>query len=141
MPCNKKKTPVFSDEQIAECRKCLHASKNARENKGKRGWCCRFGVYIEKKSPIIQPAKRPIIMPSKFQQGRNFSRAAAAHAASGFKKKSESEIRKAMMICRSCKPYYVNTPELGERCKHKKCGCYLKLKTTWLTQHCPVGKW
>jgi hypothetical protein len=40
-------------------------------------------------------------------------------------------------ICQQC-PWY---RKLDERCAHKDCGCFTRMKT-WLTAEvCPAGKW
>ncbi len=56
MRCNQVKIPEFTEQQIAECQKCKHAS-------GKKTWCCLFGVWITEKQ-IITP-KKPILLPSR----------------------------------------------------------------------------
>ncbi len=50
--------------------------------------------------------------------------------------KEEQERRFA--ICQSCTEWF--DPE-KERCRHPKCGCYMRLKTWLASQRCPVGKW
>lgn len=40
-----------------------------------------------------------------------------------------------LKICQSCEFFKVN----GSRCK--KCGCFMKIKTTLEMAKCPVGKW
>jgi len=38
-------------------------------------------------------------------------------------------------ICRGCPEYRPKTNQC------KKCGCFMKLKTTLLNARCPIGKW
>jgi hypothetical protein len=38
-------------------------------------------------------------------------------------------------ICEGCEFFHAAT----KRCQ--KCGCYLKWKTAWRSQKCPIGKW
>ena len=45
------------------------------------------------------------------------------------------EINRRLAICEGCE--FFHSP--SQRCK--KCGCYLKWKTAWRSQKCPVGKW
>jgi hypothetical protein len=45
------------------------------------------------------------------------------------------EVKRRYAICEGCE--FFHTP--SKRCK--KCGCYLKWKTAWRSQKCPVGKW
>jgi len=40
-----------------------------------------------------------------------------------------------LKICQSCEFFKVN----GSRCK--KCGCFMKAKTTLEMARCPIGKW
>ena len=40
-----------------------------------------------------------------------------------------------LKICQTCEFFKVN----GSRCK--KCGCFMKAKTTLEMAKCPVGKW
>ncbi len=44
-------------------------------------------------------------------------------------------IEERLAICNTC-------PALNKRLmKCKKCGCYMKLKTTLTAASCPIGKW
>lgn len=45
------------------------------------------------------------------------------------------EIKRRYAICEGCE--FFHSP--SKRCK--KCGCFLKWKTAWRSQTCPVGKW
>jgi hypothetical protein len=45
------------------------------------------------------------------------------------------EIKRRYAICEGCEFFHAPS----KRCK--KCGCYLKWKTAWRSQSCPVGKW
>ena len=45
------------------------------------------------------------------------------------------EIKRRLAICEGCE--FFHSP--SQRCK--KCGCFLKWKTAWRSQKCPVGKW
>ena len=56
MLCNKKTKPEFTKEQIAECKKCIHAT-------GKKIWCCLLGVDIGK--PRVLMRNKRIITPSR----------------------------------------------------------------------------
>jgi len=48
---------------------------------------------------------------------------------------SEEDIDHIYSICQGCEFFSKNT----KRCK--KCGCFMKLKTTLKMAKCPVGKW
>jgi hypothetical protein len=54
---------------------------------------------------------------------------------SGAAKITEEETSRRYAICEGCEFFYAPS----KRCK--KCGCYLKWKTAWRSQSCPVGKW
>ena len=118
MTCDRKNTPEFTKFQILECEKCKHAS-------GKKIWCCLFGVYFKQQ------------LPSKQKMAKSFLKAGTKHVKSGLKKRSNIEQKKIMDICIECGEYMLknNTP----RCK--KCGCYIGIKQSWATAHCPVNKW
>jgi len=68
----------------------------------------------------------------------NFLKAVTSEFAarkSGANQLSLDEIRNRYAICEGCEFFYAPS----KRCK--KCGCYLKWKTAWRSQKCPVGKW
>ncbi len=48
---------------------------------------------------------------------------------------SEELAESRLKICQTCEFFKVN----GARCK--KCGCFMKAKTTLEMAKCPVGKW
>lgn len=47
-----------------------------------------------------------------------------------------------LATCRSC-PSGLHYLDAGghDRCRHRHCGCYLRVKTTWRSQSCPAGHW
>lgn len=47
----------------------------------------------------------------------------------------EKDIELRYSICRSCEFFHT----ISDRCT--KCGCFLKTKTAWRSQKCPIGKW
>lgn len=58
----------------------------------------------------------------------------------GFKNTSQPKLSieekiKRQEICSSCSFFH------KESFRCKKCGCFLKWKTSWKTQKCPIGKW
>jgi len=126
MPCNQKTKPVFTPEQIEECKKCKHASK-------RKVWCCLFGVYI--RGNIVTPK---IKYPSKLRMGAGFSKALYRHVRSGLKQRSKEEQEKCKAICKKC-IHFVPVTKVGPRCR--LCGCCMDLKTRWETAHCEIGKW
>jgi hypothetical protein len=48
---------------------------------------------------------------------------------------TEQEKEQRYSLCEKCEFFHAAT----KRCQ--KCGCYLKWKTDWLSQKCPIGKW
>jgi uncharacterized paraquat-inducible protein A len=77
-------------------------------------------------------------LPSVGEMTLNFVSAVKSEVRSrvlGAKNVSEDEIKQRLEICNSCE--FFQAP--SQRCK--KCGCYLKWKTAWRSQKCPVGKW
>ena len=46
---------------------------------------------------------------------------------------SAEEAARRLSICQGCE-FFAN-----DRCA--KCGCYLRHKTAWRAQHCPINKW
>jgi hypothetical protein len=66
----------------------------------------------------------------------NFSKAVVRDIKARVEKKppvSPEEAERRYAICKTCE-FFKN-----ERCL--KCGCYLKFKTAWRAESCPVGKW
>lgn len=48
---------------------------------------------------------------------------------------NDEEIQQRYSICESCEFFH----KPSKRCK--KCGCFMKWKTAWRSQKCPIGKW
>lgn len=63
----------------------------------------------------------------------SFIKATATHAASGFKNVDEEELNYRRDICNAC--------EYSKSGRCNVCGCYIQLKTKWITQRCPKNKW
>lgn len=76
--------------------------------------------------------------PSMAKQASSFFAAVKNETKSiinGDAKISKELQNKRMKICEECVFF-----DLGSnRCK--KCGCFLKIKTAWRSQKCPIGKW
>jgi hypothetical protein len=78
--------------------------------------------------------------PTLLRKVTNFAKAITKHTISGFSTVS-SEIQTARLsICRGCIEYFDSEKLI---CKHKDCGCYLPVKTSWASQSCPLSppKW
>lgn len=76
--------------------------------------------------------------PTKIEMLRSFTSAVADEIRSFSKQEkliSQEEIDARLSICKSCEFFR----ESSSRCV--KCGCFLKVKTMFKTQSCPIGKW
>lgn len=125
--CDQKNRPKEID--VEQCRNCIHIS-------GKKRWCCRFGLWVDGRSPdgvqrIVRPNKKIIKPPTLAQMASNFSSAMVRWAKKGFKTVSQEVYMKRIKICSKCHG--------GWRCPH--CGCFIKAKAALLTEKCPEGKW
>ena len=78
---------------------------------------------------------RPLEGPSLISKVINFGKALVEHAAAGAKTVDAGLARLRLALCEEC-DYYSRS---NDACA--KCGCHMKLKTTWPEQHCPLGKW
>lgn len=79
-------------------------------------------------------------LPSAAVMAGNFMLAAVGEGAAimkGVPPVSEEEAARRFAICQVCQ--YFRTQD--ERCTHSKCGCYVRRKTAWRAQKCPVGEW
>lgn len=82
--------------------------------------------------------KKPPQLPNAGEMALNFVSAVKSEVrsrVSGAKNVSEDEIKQRLEICSGCEFYH----KPSKRCK--KCGCFLKWKTAWRSQKCPIGKW
>jgi hypothetical protein len=76
--------------------------------------------------------------PSLSKMASNFTTAASLELKSialGQKDLSAEEVERRYSLCEACEFFHAPS----KRCK--KCGCYLKWKTAWRSQKCPIGKW
>jgi hypothetical protein len=77
-------------------------------------------------------------LPPTTQLVKNFTKAVASEVKAVIRKAppiSQEERTRRLEICHSCEFFRAE----DERCS--KCGCFMKYKTAWRSQHCPVGKW
>lgn len=81
-----------------------------------------------------QETKEQSKPPSLLKKAANLTKAVAKHAANGFQGASLEVIAERTAICDVC-------PEKTGRGTCNKCGCKLKFKIAWPTEHCPLGKW
>lgn len=73
--------------------------------------------------------------PSLLRKAANFAVAVVKHVAHGLPQTPPAEIERRQSICAQCEH------QADGRCTHKQCGCFLKLKTAWLMERCPMGRW
>jgi len=86
----------------------------------------------------IRVSRVTAIEPSFARRVKNFAGAVARHVRTGRRKVSAEVAAERLAICRGgCEMF--NSKRVS--CRHKKCGCNLKLKTTWADQECPLSKW
>lgn len=76
--------------------------------------------------------------PTLADLGRNFAKATATWAASGFKVRDESDYKRISAICDSCEHWDKSGYFLAGKCN--KCGC-TALKRFLKTEKCPIAKW
>jgi len=72
-------------------------------------------------------------LPSLSSRGRNFAEALFVHAKAGFEIASSEKATERLNICKACDKYKAGRCEL--------CGCFMKVKSTWDSMKCPIGKW
>lgn len=79
-------------------------------------------------------------LPHPLAIAENFAHAIADETAERIKGTppiEEIEVVRRLAICNECEFFRPS----DERCAHPKCGCYLRHKTAWRSQHCPIKKW
>lgn len=79
----------------------------------------------------IQPENKK---PSLWDMAKSFTKASVEHVKSGMQHVSDEIHQERMNTCLACEHY-------NPRGTCNKCGCYLPVKTKWLANSCPVGKW
>lgn len=104
--------------------------------------CPECGLKITSEHPekvrVICHPRTPGIL----QQAVHFATAAAVHAATGAKKRTDDEVAEILEICRGCERYNADNSTCTV------CGCRLSdsqnayaNKIRMQTQHCPRQKW
>ena len=114
---------VDFNDPCAECPK----------NKWGREFCGRPNVSSE-----AQPQETEAQMPSTATMAKTFFSAIKEETKAtlnGVSKITKEEAKNRMDICKQCEFF----EPILERCK--KCGCFLKAKTMFRSQACPIGKW
>lgn len=87
--------------------------------------------------------KRHSESPSFLRRAANASRAAGRVANAVIRRDpvlaSADLVAERRRICGECDQRIVSHDK--EWCQHRSCGCLIRLKTTLLTESCPLGKW
>jgi hypothetical protein len=123
---------------------------NRKANKGKlnRKMNKRMRLRRLKRQEARQHAKQEVKqesnnqeLPSKLQMAKNLGNSIVknvAHVAKGERLKvTPEEAKTRMNTCLGCE--FLVGDSNKERCK--KCGCWLRMKTQFKAESCPVGKW
>jgi hypothetical protein len=75
--------------------------------------------------------------PGWFTKLVNFSRASVRHAWHGLPQTPTPEQERRLGLCLACDQLDAATGA----CTHPGCGCRVAVKTTWLMERCPLGRW
>lgn len=101
--------------------------------------CQKNPVYREHLAQQRQAKEsvEPTDGPSLPKKAWNFTKAIAAHVATGAKLVSAQIYEQRLNICNEC-PSGLRKVDV---CYAKKCGCNLLRKARWKSQSCPKGHW
>lgn len=90
---------------------------------------------MNKNQPFIISKNNSV--PSIPTQIVKFTSSFIHHVANGLPQTSDPEQEKRLNICKECDKYIDNGGD--PRCS--ECGCFLKIKTSWAGESCPLKKW
>lgn len=93
---------------------------------------------LELEEEIIAESQHNLPFPSFKAMAKNLASSVKSEVATriaGENQLSLDEINKRYAICEQCEFFHT----ASKRCR--KCGCFMKWKTAWRSQKCPVGKW
>lgn len=101
-----------------------------------------IGDYVEidriKAIELVEKYQKYEAHPTTKEMIKNFGKAVTdeiSSIATGNPPIDAETSKKRMEICNNCE--FIN--KKSQRCN--KCGCFLKWKTAWRSQKCPIGKW
>jgi hypothetical protein len=113
--------------------------------------CDKCGRTIKAIPPIVCPCSisNSVIIhnigpsgttsqPNMIQKAQNFGKAIVKHAQNKFISVSNNIKEERLSICKNCEFYNQTNPD-NPTCN--KCGCFLKIKTGWASEKCPINKW
>lgn len=124
--------------EIFECEKC------GRVIKAKPPIVCncsqQFQIKINKigYSKMDNQENNTTQSPNIIQKAQNFGAAVIRHAQNKMILVANNIKDERMSICSGCE-FYNTTNANNPTCN--KCGCFLKIKTGWASEKCPIGKW
>lgn len=75
--------------------------------------------------------------PGLARKGVNFGRAVARHVADGRRKASSEIYEQRLAVCSACPSCDLERMV----CRESACGCRLRIKASWNSERCPLGKW
>ncbi|QDU10755.1 glycosyltransferase [Gimesia aquarii] len=75
--------------------------------------------------------------PGMMRKAFNFTKAVARHVTNGSKHVDEATYNTRLSTCQACE--MCDTSRMV--CKHKSCGCTLRVKALWDSERCPLNKW
>ena len=68
-------------------------------------------------------------------QAQSFFSSMYNHMATGFQSVDKAIKKQRLSICKECEHF----SEKNSKCN--LCGCFLKIKTSWASEECPIGLW
>ena len=68
-------------------------------------------------------------------KAQSFLNSLVGHMANGFQSVDDAIKEQRLSICRECEHF----SEKNSKCH--LCGCFLKIKTSWASEECPIGLW
>lgn len=77
--------------------------------------------------------------PSLMTKALNVGTAIVGHVANSAHQVPEEIAQQRLSICESNECGYYRENSGNPNCGH--CGCFLKIKTVWANEACPIGKW
>lgn len=87
------------------------------------------------KKSLHSKIARYLSRPDVLTQVNNFLNSSIKHLIDNMENVSDDVASCRMSICESCEFY----DKESVRCN--SCGCFLKIKTRWASEKCPIGKW
>lgn len=96
-----------------------------------REWIKKQPEFLEGDVVVSNKDKK---LPPVAEQAKSFVKAATGHIMSGMRLVGQEEAERRWSLCLECERLVD-----GSRCG--VCGCFMKIKSTWKTQRCPIEKW